>query len=441
MSDMQAILIRGGRVIDPYRQIDSHDEDVWVVEGRVAKAPPTGADVMEVDARGLWVLPRLIDMHVHFRDPGQTWKETIETGSRAAAHGGIGAVATMPNTVPVTDTPELVEWVKNRGEAVGLVRIFPIGAVTVGSQGEELADLFRLKQAGARAFSDDGLPVASSRMMRAALTYSRDLERVIINHAEDRSLTDGASVHEGLAAHRLGLPAAPETAEAMMVWRDVLLAGLTGGWLHLAHVSARESLEALSYARQHQYRVTAEAAPHHLLLNDEALLRWQYDSVTKVNPPLRPESSRQALLKALKQGLVNVVASDHAPHHLDEKALPYVQAPFGISGLETILSALITALIEPGLMTALDAWALMTTGPDQVLGLHSQGLAEGEPADLTLINPTRKWQVDPAAFYSLGHNTPLAGMKLTGQAVATMVGGRWTMREGEVAYAGLSEIS
>ena len=438
MSEIKGILIRGGRVIDPYRQIDSRDEDIWVVDGHVASTPPKDAEVTEVNARGLWVLPRLIDMHVHFREPGQTWKETIETGSRAAAHGGIGAVAAMPNTVPVADSPELVQWVKNRGDSIGLVRIFPVGAVTLGSHGEELADFFRLKRAGARAFSDDGLPVASSRMMRAALTYSRDLGLSIINHAEDRSLTEGASVHEGTSAHRLGIPSAPETAEAIMVWRDVLLAGLTGGRLHLAHVSARESLEALGYARQHQYQVTAEASPHHLLLNDEALLRWQYNSVTKVNPPLRPEASRQALLKAVAEGLVDVLASDHAPHHLDEKSRPYPDAPFGISGLETIVSALITALIEPGLMSPLKAWSLMTTGPDRVLGLQSRGLRDGAPADVTLINPTRAWKVDPDQFYSLGHNTPFAGITMTGQAVATMVGGHWTMRDGEVANAGIS---
>jgi dihydroorotase len=277
--------------------------------------------------------------------------------------------------------------------------------------------------------------------MRAALSYTKSFDAVVINHAEDRSLTAGASVHEGRMAHRLGIPAAPETAEAVMVWRDVLLAGLTGGRLHVAHVSAQDSLEALKSAKDRGWRVTAEAAPHHLLLSDEALAQWGYNPVTKVNPPLRPESSRQALLKALRTGLIDVVASDHAPHHRDEKALPYSDAPFGISGLETIVAVLMTAVIEPGLLEPLKAWALMTSGPDRVLNLGFAGIRPDAPADLTLIDPKVTWQVDPSTFESLGKNTPLAGMTLTGQARATMVAGQWTMREGEVRNARLSQIS
>lgn len=442
MSELKSWRIRGGHVIDPYRQIDSPELDIWVVDGRIAEPPQNPSDAVEIDARGLWVLPRLLDMHVHLREPGQTWKETIESGTRAAAHGGITALAAMPNTVPVVDTPELVEWLKQRGERVGWARVIPIGAVTVGSRGDELADLNRMREAGARAFSDDGRPVSSSRMMRAALSYVRSIDSVIINHAEERSLTEGTAVTEGRAAHRLGLPAAPETAEAEMVWRDVLLAGLTGGRLHVAHVSAQESLEALKYGRQHGYPVTAEATPHHLLLSDEALFDWGYNPVTKVNPPLRREESRRALVEAVRQGLVTVVASDHAPHHADEKARPYSEAPFGISGLETILAVLVTTLVAPGLMGLLDAWALLTTGPDKVLGLGHPGFEIGAPADLTLIDPKRTWRVNPDKFYSLGHNTPMAGMMLTGQAVAAMVAGDWTMRDGEVQqHAGLSQIS
>lgn len=438
MSDRKAIVIKGARVIDPYRGVDSADEDLWIVDGNIA-GPASGNESYEVvEAKGLWAVPRLVDMHVHFRDPGETWKETIETGSRAAAHGGIGAVATMPNTVPVMDSPELVQWVQNRAQAVGLVRVLPIGAVSVQSQGDELADLYRMHQVGARAFSDDGRPVSSARLMRAALSYAGSLGAVVINHAEDRSLADGASVHEGRSAHRLGLAAVPEVAEAMMVWRDVLLTGLTGGRLHVAHLSAQASLEALDYALKHGYPVSAEVTPHHLLLTDEALIHWGYSPVTKVNPPLRPETTRRALLAAVKSGLIPVLASDHAPHHQDDKALPYPDAPFGISGLETIVASLITALVQPGLMSPLDGLALMTRGPDRVLGLRFPGLVPGAPADLTLIDPKREWRVDPAAFYSLGHNTPLAGMTLTGQAVATMIGGRFTMRDGEVGHAGIS---
>lgn len=442
MSELKAIRIQGGRLIDPYQNMDAENEEIWVLGGRVVSADDArGHDTAVVDARGLWVVPRLVDMHVHFRDPGQTWKENIRTGSRAAAHGGVAAVALMPNTTPVVDTPELVEWVRERGKTVDLVRVFPIGAVTNQSEGQELADLYRMRQAGAWAFSDDGRPVASSRMMRAALSYARTLDVPIINHAEDWSLSEGTSVHEGRPGHQLGLAGVPETAESIMVWRDVLLSGLTGGRLHVAHVSAVESLDAIRYAHERRYPVSAEVTPHHLLLSDDALLSWGYDPVTKVNPPLRPAGSRDALLKAVQQGLIDVLASDHAPHHADEKARPYSDAPFGISGLETIVGALITALIAPRLTTPLDALRLMTAGPDRVLGLGFLGLRAGSPADLTLIDPKREWTVDPAEFYSMGKNTPMAGMRLTGQATATMVEGRWIMRDGEVLDEGISQVS
>lgn len=441
MSDETAVVIRGARVIDPYRHIDSEQEEVWVVDGCIAPEPVTHLKVEAIDARGLWLVPRLVDMHVHFREPGQTWKETIATGSRAAAHGGITAVAVMPNTVPVIDTPELVEWVRMRGRGVGLVDVLPLGAVSVGSQGQELADLGRMHDCGARGFSDDGRPVASARLMRAALSYAKSLGSVIIDHAEDPSLSEGALMHEGRMAHRMGLAAVPEACEAFMVWRDVLLAGLTGGALHVAHISAQDSLEALAYARGRGYAVTAEVAPHHLLLTESVLEQWGYDPVTKVNPPLRPEKTRQALIAAVAKGLIGVVASDHAPHHADEKARPYTDAPFGISGVETVVSALITALIAPGHVTPLQGFELMTTGPDRVLGLGYPGLCPGVPAHFALIDPERRWKVDPQGFYSLGRNTPLSGMTLIGQPLFTMVNGRFSMREGEVFDAGISEVS
>lgn len=433
MSNDTVIRIRGARLIDPYRGLEASDADIRILNGRVLASQEGQAFPEElVEARGLWVVPRLVDMHVHFREPGQTWKENIETGSQAAAHGGITGVAAMPNTSPTIDSPELVEWEAQRARDLGLVRLYPVGAITVGSEGQELADLYRMQAAGARAFSDDGQPVMSSQMMRAALSYSTTLRAAIINHAEDKSLSGGASVHEGRPAARLGLAGVPETAESAMVWRDVLLAALTGGRLHVAHVSAVDSLDALAWARQRHLSVTAEATPHHLLLTDEALTAWGYNPVTKVNPPLRPEASRQALLAAVQQGLIGVMASDHAPHHQDDKARPYPDAPFGISGLETILGSLITALIQSGLMTPMNALKLLTTGPDGVLGLGCRGLSPGQPADLTLIDPERVWTVDPDRFYSMGHNTPLAGMELTGQATAAMVNGRWVMRDGEV---------
>ncbi len=438
----EAIRIRGGRIIDPYRGVDRNDEDVWIADGRFQTAEEcAGRSLRTWDAQGLWVVPRLVDMHVHLREPGQSHKETIATGSQAAANGGIAVIAAMPNTTPVVDTPELVEWVKLRAKTVDLVRVWPIGAVSVRSESEELADLYRMQQTGAVAFSDDGKPVVSGGLMRAALTYSATLTGPIISHAQDPTLSAGAVVHEGQNAGRLGLSGMPEAAESVMVWRDVILAGLTGGRLHVAHVTAPESLEALSYARARAIRVSAEAAPHHLLLTDDALQEWGYDPVTKVNPPLRPDASRTALIEAIRSGLVEVVASDHAPHHADEKARPYSDAPFGISGLETLLSGVITAIINPGLLSPLDGLALLTRGPHHALNIPYRGIEVGEVADVTLIDPKRRWEVDPNKFYSLGHNTPLAGHALVGQAVATIVGGRVVMEDGEVLHAGLSNLS
>lgn len=440
--DSHGVLIRGGRLIDPYRGIDQSGTDVAIYEGRIVHARELEKVPYEViDAERLWIIPRLIDMHVHFREPGQTHKENMLSGSQAAVKGGVAAVATMPNTDPVQDLPEWMEWQKSRAAAIGLARIFPIGAVTVQSRGEELADLYRMWERGARAFSDDGVPIRHSSLMRAALSYSTTLRAPIINHAEDRDLSSGASVHEGELADVMGIPGTPEAAEAIMVWRDVLLAGLTGGYLHVAHVSAVQSLEAIQYAHDHGYHVSAEVTPHHLFLTDQALQRFGYDAVTKVNPPLRGDATRQQLLLAVKRGLIEVMASDHAPHHRDEKALPYVSAPFGISGLETILATLMTTLVSSGLMTPLDAFRLMTTGPDRVLGLHYGGLIPGEVADLTLFDPKVGWTVHSADFVSQGHNTPFEGERLVGRAVATMVDGHFKMRDGEVQDAGLSSVS
>ncbi|NMP21643.1 dihydroorotase [Sulfobacillus harzensis] len=437
----EAIRIRGGRIIDPYRGLDHAGEDILIVDGRFATGTEAGKrPVRIIDAQGLWVVPRIVDMHVHLREPGQTHKETIESGSRAAARGGVAVVGAMPNTTPVMDTPELVQWVQWKGDAIGLTRVWPIGAVSRDSASEELADLYRMQEAGAVAFSDDGRPVGSSRLMRAALSYSATLRTPIINHAQDPSLSAGAVVNEGPIGGKMGLAGMPEAAESVMVWRDVLLAGLTGGRLHVAHVTAPESLEALSYARSHHFLVSAEATPHHLLLSEDALQEWGYDPVTKVNPPLRTVSSRRALILAMTQGLVEVVASDHAPHHADEKARPYGDAPFGISGLETLVAGVITALVQPGHMTPLQAMALLTRGPHQALNQPYAGISPGEVADVTLIDPQKSWVVDPARFYSQGKNTPFAGHTLVGDAVYTIVGGQIVMEEGEVLHAGLSNL-
>lgn len=433
-SDMDTLWrIRGATLIDPFRGVTARDEDLWVHRGRVVDADRVASRKAEVvEAQGLWLVPRLTDMHVHFRAPGMEWKEDLLSGCRAAAHGGFPVVATMPNTVPVVDEPYLVEWQTAQAQELGLCHIIPIGAVTRGSAGKELADLWRMSEKGARGFSDDGRPVADGRLMRTALSYSKTLDLPVIQHSEDPDLARGGVMHEGGVSHRLGLPGMPAQAESVMVWRDVQLAELTGGHLHVAHISTAAALEALAWAERRKLSVTAEATPHHLWLTDEAVAEWEYSPLTKVNPPLRPETMRRALIDAVVSGLVGVIASDHAPHHADEKALPYGQAPFGISGLETSIGTALTLLVHEGRMDPLDLFARMSSGPHAVMRLAFPGLVPGAAADLTLIDPNHSWQVDVKEFESKGKNTPMAGARLKGRAVATMVDGRWVMREGEV---------
>lgn len=422
------------RIIDPFRRVDIQDE-IFIADGRIVSRDwvrQSGRQSVSESFRGLWLVPRLTDMHVHFRDPGQEWKEDIASGSRAAAHGGFTVVATMPNTTPAVDQKSLVEWQIQLADSLGLVHLHPIGAISRGLKGQELAELYQMKEAGAVAFSDDGRSVTNSRLMRTALSYSVNLARPMIQHAEDMFLSKDTVMHEGIVSHRLGLSGVPDIAESVIVWRDVELAGLTGGLLHVAHVSAPGSLEAVASAQRRGYHVTAEAAPHHLYLTDEAVKDWDYRPVTKVNPPLRPKNIQEALIRSVQEGIISVIASDHAPHHADEKNLPYDEAPYGISGLETSLATVMTVFLEKGLLSPLDLFSRMTLGPDKVLGLGYQGLTPGASADLTVIDPEDRWEVDPKDFYSKGKNTPLAGHTLNGRARATMCRGRWTMRDGEV---------
>ncbi len=421
--------IKNVRVLDPFTGRDGAG-DLFVENGQFVAAKRPGMET--VDGRGLWAVPRLTDIHVHFREPGQEHKEDLETGSRAAAAGGFTVVATMPNTDPVIDIPALVDWQIRRGQEIGLVDIWPLGAVTKGSRGQELAEMGMMQRAGAVGFSDDGQAVGPSRLMRAALSYATTLGHPIIQHAEDQDLSEGSVMHEGEVSSRVGLPGVPGVAESSLVWRDVELSLLTGGPLHLAHVTAPGSLDAIHYARQRGASVTAEATPHHLLLTDEAVAEWNVDPVTKVNPPLRPDAFRQTLIAAVVSGLVTVIASDHAPHHRDEKNRTYLDAPYGISGLETSLGAVLTVLLHSGRMAPLDLLARLTVGPHRALGMNYPGIVPGARADLTLIDPQHRWRVDSTQFYSRGRNTPMNGMELTGRAVATMFHGRWTMQDGEV---------
>ena len=422
---MSRMLLKGGRVIDPARGLDAA-ADVLLVEGRVAEIGTRlaikGVDVLEVD--GLVVCPGFIDLHVHLREPGREDKETIATGTRAAAAGGFTAVCAMPNTDPVNDRAGITRAILDRARADGVVRVHPIGAITRGSLGEELAEYGDLREAGCVAVSDDGRPVASARVMRRALEYARAFDLTVIDHCEEPTLAHGAAMNEGTVSTLLGLRGAPAAGEAIMVERDVLLAELTGGKVHIAHASAAASVDAVRRGKARGVRVTAEATPHHLLLVDAAVKDSGYDTSTKMNPPLRAEADRQALIEGLRDGTIDCIATDHAPHTVDDKKVEYDQAAFGVVGLETAVSLCLDRLVGAGILELAQLVSLLSTRPARVLGLPGGTLAPGSPADVTVLDLDRRVKVDPARFQSKGRNTPFAGWTLKGGPVLTVVDGR-----------------
>jgi dihydroorotase len=418
-------LLSGARVVDPASGRDGV-ADVLLEDGRVAavgsglEAP--GAEV--VDLSGLVVCPGFIDMHVHLREPGQEWKETVETGTRAAAAGGFTGVACMPNTVPVNDSRSVTELVVAQARDRGAVAVYPIGCVSKAQQGHELAEMGDMIEAGARGFSDDGKPVLSPLLMRRALEYSRLFDVPIIDHCEEPSLVDGGVVHEGSVSTRLGLRGWPGVAEDVMVQRDILLAEYTGGHVHIAHLSTGRSAGFVRDAKKRGLRVTCEITPHHLILNHEAV--GGYDTHAKMNPPLRAEADRLALLEALADGTADAIASDHAPHHRDEKRVEFSHAPFGIVGLETSVSLCLDRLVHRGVVGLSRLVELMSLGPARVLRLHALGkgtLEVGAAADVTVLDLEREVTVDPGRFRSKSVNTPFAGWRLRGAPVMTLVGG------------------
>jgi len=424
------LLIKGGRVIDPAQGVD-RKADVLIANGRIAAVGPGGTGVAPVghrqdtyaivDAAGLIVAPGLIDMHVHFREPGNEAEETIASGAAAAVAGGFTAVAVMPNTDPAVDNEPAVAFQVAQGERAGLCRVLPVGAVSVGRKGERLAEMGQMVRAGAVGFSDDGDPVRGPRLMRTALQYAAMLGKPILAHCEDKDLAGKGVMHAGLWATKLGLGGIPSAAEEVMVARDLILAEATGGKLHVTHVSTRGSVRLIRDAKKRGVPVTADVAIHHLVLTDEAVAG--YDPNLKMNPPLRSAEDAEALRAALADGTIDCLVSDHAPHAAEEKDVEFALAPFGIIGLETTLPLVVTKLIEPGLLTWPQAIAALTCNPARVLGIEAGTLAVGRPADLTLIDPTAEWTIDAAKFRSKARNCPFHGWAVRGRAAATIVGG------------------
>jgi dihydroorotase len=416
-------LLRGARIIDPSQNLDD-TRDILIINGCIAeiKEKIEISDVEETDLSGMIVTPGLIDMHAHFRDPGYEYKEDIESGSKSAAAGGFTAVACMPNTKPPIDNGALVEYVKSKASKVSKIKILPIGCVSKGQEGKEITEMGDMAQAGAVAFSDDGKPVADSSLMRKAMVYASMFDRVIIDHCEDPALFEGGQINEGRVSTLLGLTGIPAAAEEIMVARDILLAKEMGTRVHIAHISTKGSVELIRKAKSEGVRVTCEVTPHHLTLTEEAVRN--YDTNAKVNPPLRTQEDLKALLEGLKDGTIDAIATDHAPHHIDEKDLEFDKAAFGMVGLETALGLIQTKVVEEGGLYINKAIEKMTSGPAKILGLHMGTLKIGATADITVIDPNRVWTVDKDKFFSKGRNTPFNGWELRGKAVMTIVDGR-----------------
>ncbi len=426
---MPTILIKGGRVVDPAADRDE-TADVLIRDGKVAEVGRVKREADEViDASGRIVCPGLIDVHVHLREPGNDEVETIRSGAAAAVAGGFTSVACMPNTDPPVDSASGAEYVYHQSVRAALARVYAIGTVTKGRRGEELAELAALTRAGVVGFSDDGDPVADGELMRRALECARTLRLPVITHAEDKGLSAGGVMHEGAVSARLGLPGIPAESELAAVRRDVALAEETGARLHVAHVSVAGAVEVIRQAKARGVRVTAETTVHHLTLSDDCLLErdeddiLKFDTLCKMNPPLRAPGDLEALREGLRDGTIDCIVSDHAPHSVETKQVEFTEASFGIIGLETTLPVVITELIEPGVLTWLQAVALLSTNPARVLDIPGGTLAVGSAADVTIIDPDCEWTIDANAFHSLSRNTPYHGKKVKGRAVCVIVAG------------------
>jgi dihydroorotase len=417
------LLIRNGRVVDPANSLDDV-QDVLISSGRIERVGrdlAAGSDITVLEAAGKLVCPGFIDIHVHLREPGYEYKETVASGTRAAAAGGFTAVACMANTQPVNDNRSITDYIRAKAAAEGAVRVYPIGAVTRALGGAELAELAELAEAGCVAFSDDGRCVMNAALYRRAMEYTLPFGTPIISHAEDHHLSRGAAMNEGVVSTELGIAGAPAAAEDIMVARDIVLAELTGAHVHIAHLSTAGAVRLVREAKARGVRVTAEVTPHHLLLTDEAVR--SFDANAKMNPPLRTKRDTEVLVEALADGTIDCIATDHAPHAGSEKEGEFDLAAFGIIGLETAVGLLLDRLVKPGILPLATLVSRLSRDPARLLGLPGGSLAPGAAADVTLIDPGATWTVDPAKFQSRSRNTPFGGWSLTGRPWKTIVGG------------------
>jgi dihydroorotase len=421
--------IQNGRIIDPAQNLDQVG-DLWIQGEHILRigGPPTERADRIIDARGMIVCPGLIDMHVHLREPGREEDETIDTGTAAAIAGGVTSVACMPNTEPALDSQAAAEFVYLQAERAGNANVFPVGAITKGRAGKELAEIGGLVEGGAVAFTDDGSPVMSADIMRRALEYCRMFDRAVLSHCEDLDLTRGGVMHEGFESMRLGLSGMPAAAEEVMVHRDIALAELTGGRLHILHVTTAGSVDLIRRARKRGVQVSGEACPHHFTLTDECLKT--FDSNYKMAPPLRTRDDIQAVIEGLRDGTLEVIATDHAPHAPEKKMRELDQAPNGIIGLETLLPICVMSLIEPDHLSWPQLIEKLTLNPARVLGIDRGTLKPGADADVTIIDPRAEWTIDVRAFKSKSRNCPFAGWKVRGRAHAVIASGEVKLARG-----------